>query len=51
MFYKIFLQSIKKIGGAFERGIINMFEKKGLVTARAPEMGKISIFNIFGDPK
>jgi Holliday junction resolvase len=33
-------QSCKKIGGAFERGIINMFEKKGMVTARAPEMGE-----------
>lgn len=32
--------SIKKIGGSFERGVLNMFQKKGIVTAKAPEMGE-----------
>ena len=32
-------QATKKIGGAFERGVINMFERKGLVMAKAPESG------------
>ncbi len=31
---------MKKIGGAFEKNLINMFDKKGIITARAPEQSK-----------
>jgi transcriptional/translational regulatory protein YebC/TACO1 len=35
---------IKKIGGAFERGIINIFQRKGAVVVKAPEIGQLSGF-------
>jgi transcriptional/translational regulatory protein YebC/TACO1 len=32
---------MKKIGGAFEKNLLNMFDKKGIVTARAPEQSTV----------
>ena len=37
---KVIRAATRKIGGAFEKNILKMFEKKGVVTAKAPELGE-----------
>ena len=37
---KVLRAGTKKIGGAFEKNILKMFDKKAIVTAKAPEPGE-----------
>ena len=54
---KVLRAGTKKIGGAFEKNILKMFERKAIVTAKAPEPGEMNVKGysahnmFFGEPR